>query len=177
MPVPLPPNMDTFVDPATSNGLTTTHAFVAAYLFSAGDRIVSDIGNEMKQLQPGSPLATATGCFTPPPASADAQAQAVLSSADSIATGINTGISLGVTAINSVANSATAIVLGAVNLVEGLQDAQKSTVENTSNTLTSTTTNAKSEKIINKLYGSSLEGLSAEEKKSCSAARRAVRLC
>ena len=68
-------------------------------------------------------------------------------------------------AVGAVANSATAIVVGAVNLVEGLQDAQKNAVANTSANLTSATTTAKSETIINKLYGSSLEGLSAEDKK------------
>lgn len=165
MPVPLPPNMDTFVDPATSAGLTTTHAFIAAYLFSAGDRIVSDIGNEMKQLQPSASFATLSGCFTPPPASEDAQAQAALSILDPAVNGIGAGITMGVAAISSVANSATAIILGAINVVEDLQDAQKNAVANTSSTLTSATTTAKSETIINKLYGSSLEGLSPEDKK------------
>jgi hypothetical protein len=119
----------------------------------------------MKQLQPSSPFATLAGCFTPPPASADAQAQAVLSILDPAVNGIGAGINVGVAVMNSVADSATAIVLGAIHLVEGLQDAQTSAAANISDTLTNATTTEKSETIINKLYGSSLEGVSPEDKK------------
>ena len=165
MPVPLPPNMDTFVDPATSAGLTTTHSFISAYLFSAGDRIVADIGNEMKHLQPSSSFATAGGCFTPPSASADTQGQTTLSVLDSVTNGVGIGINLGVTAMNAVANSATAIVLDGIYLAEDLQNAQKSAVANSAATVANPANAEKTDTIINKLYGSSLDGLSAQDKK------------
>ena len=91
--------------------------------------------------------------------------QVLFAVADPTATVLKVG---GVAAVQASAfafNTATTLVAGAINAVVGLQDAQKSAVANTSDTLTNATTTSKSETIINKLYGSSLEGLSAQDKK------------
>ncbi len=162
---PLPPNVTLVLTPAEEAYVFGGHSFTGDYLAQIPGRITSDISGELAALVPID--ASPTGdCFTPPDPNLGYQTQqALFAVADPTATVLKGGVVATAQASAFAFNTATTLVADAVNAVVGLQDAQKNAVANTSDTLTSATTTEKTDVIINKLYGSSLEGLSAQDKK------------
>ncbi len=150
----LPNNVD--LVPSGANGHWSGHAFTEDYLNNAGDRILTELHNEMSNL---TATDSAGDCFTAPNETVGYKAQAtVFAVADPTAVVLRTGAvataQAGALAVKTVANFA----VGAVQFF--------------SDTITVTTQPppdkvkvSKTFEVANKLYGSSLDGLSDKDKK------------
>jgi hypothetical protein len=152
----LPNNVD--LVPTGSDGDYSGHAFATDYLAGASTQMLADMDGEMNNLQ-ATDASASTDCFTPPTVTLGYKATAAaFAVADPTATVLKAGTVTVVHASEVALNAATKVALGAVQLFSDsiIITAQPPTPAQTTND---------TEKIINKLYGSSVDGLSPQDKK------------
>jgi len=151
----LPNNIDLV---PSSAGDLSGHGFITDYLANAGMRMQSDIDAELLALKPD--LASAQGdCFDPPQESLGYEAQAAaFAVADPTATVLKVGTVTAVDASLAALATTAKVAAGAVQLVA---DA----IHVTATPPSQAQTDAKTLQIVDKLYGSSVNGLSAQDQK------------
>jgi hypothetical protein len=134
------------------------HYFVEDYLNNAGPQMQSDITGELNNLQPID--ATEKGdCFTPPTKTAAYKTEAVaFAIADPSALVLHAGT---VTVINTSLAMMDAVNKVAIGALQFFSDTITITTTPPSDAKATSATNS----IVNKLYGSSLDNLSPEDKK------------
>lgn len=156
--LPLPSNVSLPLSAVDQTSIIGGHSFTNDYLANASTQMIDDIDSELANLVPTE--ATQSGdCFTPPDASVGYKTQQVLFAvADPTAIVIKVG---GITAFNATAlalNTATNLAVGAFQFVAD-------SITLGADPPSQTQATQKTDAIINKLYGSSLDGLSPDDKK------------
>ena len=157
-PLPLAPNTTLELSAADEASEIGGHSFTDTYLAQAAPQITNDIDSELGALVPTD--ASAIGdCFTPPDASAAYKAQQVaFAVADPAATVLKVG-------------AATTLQVGAVALkaagtfAQGMMQMVADAITLTAAPPSDAVATQKTDTIVDKLYGSSLDGLSAQDKK------------
>lgn len=152
----LPSNVD--LTPANLNDAFPGHSFAGDYLANASTQMLADINGEMSALQ--SVNATDSGdCFTPPVASLGYKtAAAAFAVADPTAVVLKAGTVTVVKASEVALAAASKLAIGALQFFAD-------TVIVTAQPPSPAQADAKTVEVVNKLYGSSLNGLSAQDKK------------
>lgn len=152
----LPSNAD--LAPANPNDTFPGHSFTNDYLANASTQILADINGEMSGLQ--SVNASSGGdCFTPPDSSLGYKTQqALFAVGDPAATVVKVGFT---TTIQTSVVVLAAVAKVAVGALQFFAD----TITITAQPPSPAQADAKTLDIANKLYGSSLNGLSAQDKK------------
>ncbi len=150
----LPNNID--LAPSGFDGNWTGHAFAEDYLQNAGEEILNDLHNEMSSLTAND---SAGDCFTPPNKSIGYNTESVaFAVADPTAGVLRTGAVV-------TAEAGALAVKTVVNLAVAALQFFSDTITVTTQPPPDSIKVQKTFEVTNKLYGSSLDGLSPEDKK------------
>jgi hypothetical protein len=150
----LPNNID--LAPSNANDHWDGHAFAEDYLNNAGERMLTDLHEEMSDL---SATDSVGECFTPPNKSIGYKTESVVFAvADPTAVVLRTGAV-------ATAQAGAVAVKTVVNLAVGAVQFFSDTITVTTQPPPDSVKVQKTFDVTNKLYGSSLDGLSPEDKK------------
>ncbi len=152
------------------SGDDTGHLFVSTYLNGAPQQIVSDIQTALGKLKSSPMPNLAGGCFNPP--STSVLNSATVSFKDYGASTIQGMYVVGagtingsIAAVKSGYQASISFLSGITNVAIGALQFVADAVTLSANRPTDAQATQKTETIANKLYGSSLDGLSAQDKK------------
>lgn len=133
------------------------HSFTDAYLAGASTRIVSDLSGELSALVQADPE-TVGDCFTPPGESIGYKTEAAaFAVADPVASAVKVGTVAAVQAGAVALNTAATLATGALQLLS-------TTISINTTPPPAEQVNTATMKVVDKLYGSSLDGLSPQDK-------------